>query len=411
MAMTLDQIDKALADWQTRLTLASNNLMELDDLYAYKRLCGADTSTPRLTGITATQVTPALTAVRELWQYYQMLSDVVTRATEMRKNVPKLWGSQTTGVRELEQLLIGPSVQLPPVQTPLAQRGLLSTSETAQATTLDELLAAMTQAFQVARDALLAVDAAWRQLLPTLGACDQEAAKLQTQADALGVGTLAELTAARQQIARLRAAVESDPLGANADLDRQITPLLQRVHSLLDDLARQRDATTRDMQRAHELLATLQTLNTQCAQALDECRQKIASPTGLCAPLDASRLTDLSDWLDTLDATLQQGRWKAARVGLDRWLQTAGGLADAARAAYAANRAPLDTRAELRGRLSSLRAKAQAYTARGVALDTTLTQLAAAADQLLQQRPTPIDEAARLVTEYETRLARCLKSS
>ena len=40
MVMTLDLIDKALADWQTKLTLASNNLLELDDLYAYKRLCG-----------------------------------------------------------------------------------------------------------------------------------------------------------------------------------------------------------------------------------------------------------------------------------------------------------------------------------------------------------------------------------
>ena len=94
--------------------------------------------------------------------------------------------------------------------------------------------------------------------------------------------------------------VACDPLGANADLDRQITPLLVRVRSLLGDLAIQRDATTRDMKRARELFVTLQTLNCQCEETLDDCRQKIANATGLRAPLDASGLVDLGNWLDTL---------------------------------------------------------------------------------------------------------------
>ena len=79
----------------------------------------------------------------------------------------------------------------------------------------------------------------------------------------------------------------------------------------------------------------------------------------------------------------------------------------AARAALASNQAPLEKRAELRGCLASLRVKAQAYAARGIA--PALGAVADQADRLLASRPTPLEEAARLVADYETRLAGMIK--
>ena len=64
-------------------------------------------------------------------------------------------------------------------------------------------------------------------------------------------------------------------------------------------------------------------------------------------------------------------------------------------------------RAELRGCLASLRVKAQAYAARGIA--PALGAVADQADRLLASRPTPLEEAARLVADYETRLAGMIK--
>jgi hypothetical protein len=61
----------------------------------------------------------------------------------------------------------------------------------------------------------------------------------------------------------------------------------------------------------------------------------------------------------------------------------------------------LDLRRELRGRLSALKAKA---LARGVAEDSKLVPLAQKAAELLHARPTPIEEAAWLVSQYEARL-------
>jgi hypothetical protein len=68
------------------------------------------------------------------------------------------------------------------------------------------------------------------------------------------------------------------------------------------------------------------------------------------------------------------------------------------RAAYAANRAPIETRDELRGRLDALQAKARCY---GVAEVDRLHELAQQAEQLLYARPTLLDRAQAAVTAYE----------
>jgi hypothetical protein len=408
--MTLDQIDKALADWQAKLALASDSLLDLDDQMTYKRLKGDVVSglppTP-LTGVTQTRVPPALAAVTDLWQYLQGLQEVIKRAQELRKSISRVWANPNT-LTEIEQLLKGPSIRLPSVQTPLARRGLLTQSESAASISPDQLLEAMTGTFEAARDTILAVDAAWRRLEPDLAAANQETALLQSLANSLGEGALPELTAAQQRLAALRAGVQSDPLGTDADFGREITPLLQRVRTRLEERERQRGSLAADLQAARTRIAELEEAHRQCAAALDECRLKIENPTGLRAPLADTAAPDLTAWLDTLNTTLQSGRWQSVRVGLDRWQATFEGYLAAERAALAANRAPLETRAELRGRLSSLRVKAQAYAARGAALDPELTRIAGEADGLLSRHPTPLGQAGRLVADFETRLARSL---
>jgi len=73
-----------------------------------------------------------------------------------------LWSDHT--VKEIQSLLRGPSIQLPTVATPLEQRGLLTKDVQAQGITPESLLTAMTQAFDAAKSAVLAVDAAWNRL-------------------------------------------------------------------------------------------------------------------------------------------------------------------------------------------------------------------------------------------------------
>ena len=63
--MTLNQIDVALALWQTELDLAGANCLELDDLFTCKRLKGSAGNT--LAGITRDKIVPTLAAMDHLW--------------------------------------------------------------------------------------------------------------------------------------------------------------------------------------------------------------------------------------------------------------------------------------------------------------------------------------------------------
>ena len=86
--ITLEQIDRELAEWQARLSLASANLLELDDMPTYKRLQGDLDAPPVLLGATQARVVPTLGAVARLWRYLQLL---LTRAKTSK--VSAVWNN------------------------------------------------------------------------------------------------------------------------------------------------------------------------------------------------------------------------------------------------------------------------------------------------------------------------------
>ena len=401
--MTLDEVDAQLADWQARLALAGSNLIELDDLFAYKRLRGEIGETPPvLVGITAKRVIPALAAVQDMWQYLQLLQDLLRRALELRKGV-RLW-TQERVLNEIQQMLTGPSLSLQTTQKPLALRGLLSTTSQTETVSPDDLMQFMMRAFEMAKDTILEVDGAWKRLEPTLSDFETQLTALSVSAMALGSDAEAELAPLRCKLKALYARIVTDPLGVNSDLAREFLPGVDQVRARLDQVAARRSQALALKDRADALLDELKETNRRCADALVECRGKIAAPVGLRAPMPDSALEDLQSWLLTLVQTLHQGNWQAALVGLARWLESGQNYLIAERATLAANSAPIDSLAELRGRLSSLRAKTHVYAQRGAPPDSALEALAAETDRLLSLHPAPLAEAQSAFNAYEKRL-------
>jgi hypothetical protein len=88
-------------------------------------------------------------------------------------------------------------------------------------------------------------------------------------------------------------------------------------------------------------------------------------------------------------------------VGLTNWTNKLQVYTNSARSALTANRLPLDTRRELRGRLDALKAKA---LAKHKAEDPILAEVAAQARQVLYTSPTDLNLAIDLVQQYERRL-------
>lgn len=400
--MTLEQIDEELADWKAKLRSAGDNLLALTQMSTYQRLRGeGGWPKPRLAGATAAEVVPALDGMNALWSHYAGLSGVLQRAGELRASVSWLMPSPKT-LAEIERLLHGPSVELPAVETPLAQRGLLTAGEVVQHCTPQQLLEEMTHAFGRARDLVLAVDRAWDRLLPRLEGYEKEAADVEQLGEAVGAGARAELGRARERIAALRARVEEDPLGVSGEC-AAVATALDEVRSRLGKLARERDQVRAGLAEAHGLLEQLEEAHRAARQAWAEREQKVQvdDAAGLARPLADAEVAALAPWLAKLEATAEQGRWQAAGVGLGKWQGIARQYLAAEEAARAAHEAPLRMRRELRGLLDALRAKAQAC---GRAEDVGLAALGQEAWQLLHGRPTPLARAQELVAEYEARL-------
>jgi hypothetical protein len=393
--MNLDQIDATLADLRARSGWISGDLLDLEQTVTYRRLVGeGGWRKAALAGDTEARVAPALQAVRDLWLCFALLNEVLSRATALRKSVSRLLPSQKT-LDEIENLLRSPSIELPPNLRRIA-------ASSPRALTPGELLENMARSFEVASGSVLAVDAAWDRLLPALVALDDQAAAIQKLADSLDESAPAELVEARRKIASLRETVEHDPLAVDVQCNA-VAPLLEAARARLDDLAQRRDRAGEVLAEARRLFDTLKEAHRRAQQSYAEREAKVRTdtPAPFPLPLDDAQVAALGPWIEKLDNTLREGKWKPALVGLEKWSAIARQYLAVEEATHEANDAPLRTRRDLRGLLDALQAKARGN---GRAEDVELDALAQRAWQLLHSRPTPLGEARRLVAEYQSRL-------
>jgi hypothetical protein len=399
----LDRIDQQLVQWQQHLDLVSQNLLDLYDLSTYQRLVGASgfPQTP-LDGTTQQQVLPALAALTDVFRDFDLLTQTIQQAIALRKQLPR-WLGTDDQLQEIDRLLNSSSIILPSVQIPLAQRNLLSATETCDRLTPSQLLATMVLAFDRARDVVLAVDAAWSQLEPKLLHWSAELRSMQQQAIALGI-SVPELARLEAEFRQIQAQIDADPLGASA-IGENWVQAIAKVKTRLEQAAAQQIHLRDRLQYARDRLAHLKQVQTQATAAVAEFHTKILEPTVVLPALNEETIEVLANWLKRLQTKAADGVSDTARdavdIGLGNWLKQAQSAIAAAESAIVTSQHHLQTRQELRGRLDALKAKA---LAKGKAEDPELSDLAIRAKQLLYSRPTPMNQALELVSAYERRL-------
>jgi hypothetical protein len=400
--MTLDEIDAAIANWHARLTSAAQNLMDLHALGTYQRLAGSDGQLKAvLTGATAARVHPILNAMGTLFQNFDRLKETIDRAASIRQSISPLFGSEQK-VREIQDLLYGKSVRLPPVPVPMEQRSLLSAVENVTSITPDDLMNAMVHGFTAARDTVLAVDAAWEKLGATIDHAVEDLVSCRAQAEQWKLPA-PELDAAEQALETVRAQAESDPLTSIAEYDMAVAPALDAAHRAFEELRRKRVQVDAGLQTAGIRARELEQIHKEAVDCWTERREKISVGSEPPGPQPAEVIQAIRDWLERLNSKFHEGMLDPIAVGLERWNKSASDCVSLERAAYAANRSPLEMRNELRGRLDALKAKARG---RGVAENSELSKLALEAGEMLFSRPTPLEKASALVIEYERTLNR-----
>ena len=206
----LEQIDSDLREWDHKLRIAGDNLLELSRSVSYQRLLGeANWPKAQLSGATADRAQPAIAGLHALWIYHALLHDTIDRAKKLRESVSALLPSRNL-LGQLDRLLHGPSIELPAATTPLQQRDLATPVEMARAVEPERVLARMNQLFQDARDVVLAIGAAWEELPQQFLRFEAELSRL-AGADGSFPN---EIAAARGRLAVLGRQFDADPLNA-----------------------------------------------------------------------------------------------------------------------------------------------------------------------------------------------------
>ena len=389
--MNLVDVDATIARFTSAVDAMTANLLDLEANPTNKML---DPTT--LTGPTQQRVSVARQALTALWEQFTEFKNLLQRARELRG----AGHVSPARMQELDALLSGPSISLPPLEVALADRGLYTPSQTPVAMTADQLLTGMAAAFESAKSTILAVDQVWRTLVPRLG-------KSETELEALGgvAGQLGETVNASE---RLRGRLEdvsrqlaNDPLSVQADELDRIEASLTAERRRLDQLARDRADLAQDLDASVTTLDEISATIASGGAALREAQVKCLNPQGLLEALDDSCLSDsqrgLGPWLQRLRRIADDGDWRSACRGVDQWQRVADDTLASARRVLEANTAPLLERDELRGRLNALEAKAGRL---GLAEDPALSALRDEARTVLYTAPTDLSVAADLVARF-----------
>jgi hypothetical protein len=148
-------------------------------------------------------------------------------------------------------------------------------------------------------------------------------------------------------------------------------------------------------------LSELRRIHAESQALVQQCADQITDHPKLAEPAADEKIDALRQWLERLELRSADGQYTAVAVGLQNWNKAVETCVNNEREASAKNRALLDTRNELRGRLEALKAKARAY---GIHEGPELVGIAREAANCLQAKPLPLGRAASLLQAYETRL-------
>ena len=405
---SLSELDALLNNWQQKMGYVSQNLFELYELPTYQRIMG-EGGMPKavLTGKTEQQVKLAIADLTQLFQLFELLRETVDKAKSLRSQIPKRGDGGI--VTEIMTVLTTSSILLPQQLVPFQSRDLTSSSTQGGSVTADALLSMMAALFSQAKTIVLEVDTAWTQLETPLIEFQQQA-----------VGVIQELTtliqrtpgmvpvAIRQQMDGFQAefkavheAIDTDPLTAEISLIQQLKPSLDAMTQHLTNLAEQQQTIKRRLDDSLRGMTELRSVHQTGLLVFAEWQEKVVDhPTIITMP-SIEIITELTQWLHRLSMAYENNNSSAVHIGLTRWQSQFEQTMSQIQTSTTQAQRSLQSRIELRGQLTAMKAKAGAL---GRSEDLTLGAIEIKAKQSLYTRPTDLLCAQQLIREYEQAL-------
>lgn len=168
--MTLDELDNLLAKWQKDIQAVTLNLVAYEDSSSYKTI---KTILPSLEGETKKIIEPAISALELVWEHFGKLNEVIKEAASLRQNMPLVFG-RADRIKQIEQLLTGPSVCFQIKEISLEERGLTGASHLSKMTTPPDIFASMQSRFSDATKNISRYEKAYQELSQKLDAVESD---------------------------------------------------------------------------------------------------------------------------------------------------------------------------------------------------------------------------------------------
>ncbi len=367
------------------------NLLDLDSSFGKRLLAGA-----ALAGTTKQRWEAAALTLAALWETFSVYSAVVDRAVEAMAG--------RVGSRELAEitaLLTGPSVQLARGPAPMARRDLADAGGHDQLT-LAAAVGQMRTAFAAVTEVASAAEQVWDEIAGPLHAAGADLGRAASGLSTLGDETLAgEVTAAQAELARLRGALNTDPLAFWSG-SQVIIPAADRLRdraaaaaARAAELGRLRDGARQRIAEVTAAAAAARTARADATAGWQRAAAKIATSALPPPPADPQ---DLSARLASLDALLAAGRWTRLESELNLISRQFASVTREFRAAERTVAGLLGRRDELRGLLDAYEAKAARL---GAVEDPLLAPVYDRARELLWAAPCDLTAAADAVAGYQ----------
>jgi hypothetical protein len=395
--MTRDEIDLALSRLRAVADRIGANLLELDRDPSRQLLEGAT-----LRGETAARWADARLALASVWDWFTRFNALLEQAVTLRGTRPRLTPDRET---ELTALLTGPSIELARDDVPLAARELVGARVATTQCTPDELLTLMSEAFDEARVVVIGAATAWDAFVPRLQAARAALTQVSETTDD-APETAKNVERWEQRLSQLGDAIVMDPLSVSAPDIEAVEVAVAELRQRADAAVQFRVDATDRIATARAVVGNLRDAERDAVDAHLDAVVKIASAS-VPSPVAPRRSDHLASELDQISALIDEKHWHRANVALEDWTERATQALACATTCATANRAPIETRNELRGRLDAYRAKAHRL---GLIEDDDLSELYEDARVVLYTAPTDLTDAEAAVGRYRRALPRAAEA-
>ncbi|MCP3936144.1 MAG: hypothetical protein GY708_12315 [Actinomycetia bacterium] len=401
--MNADEIDALLERYRVAHSRIAANLVDLDDHRAYEMLSGAEVGP-----VTSARLGEGFDNISLLWSGLTQLGRVLDEAGALRSQ------GRPRGERgkQLEELLLSNSIEfgaqeLESTGLDRGDRGLLESPK--RSFTIDELLVMMASVYEPIRDAIAEIDAVWSEILPRLDAARTSMSSMREHLS--GADEPAEVEAAQLAVDELDRIVLSDPLAIRHNAGRDLEAAVLEAARRVDAMVAERASLDDDLRSIDTRLAGLRLLRAKAAAAYSEAHAKILDPSDLVrvpGPHVIDGHGGLAERAKNLAGDSRAKNTAAGAIALTEyrsWDHLALALHAQLESAHRKNRAGLDTRDELRGRLIAYKAKASALAIAAVT-HPTIADIAESAQNELFTAPIDLDRAADLVDRFAEAVSR-----